>query len=110
MAKAENIRDDGGLLGGLSFGASKQAAEDGVKTQTAPAPVVAATPVPQAEQMSQILRKSYQENSRIERRNIKLNIMITPTMSKMLDNASQSGEIKSKNDLINSLLEQFFGK
>lgn len=43
-----------------------------------------------------------------ERRSVKLNILVTPSTAKMLDEAAKRGEIKSRNDLINYLLEEYF--
>lgn len=106
MAKKENIRDDGGLLGGLSFGESKRAAQEAPATRPAPAtPVVSA---PQKVPVSQVLTRSYRD-SREEKRRVRYSFLITPTTNRLLDEAVKRGEIKSKNHLVNYLLEQYLG-
>lgn len=104
MAKAENIRDDESLLGGLSFGASKQATQE-----TPGAKAASVTQTAQASDVPQALVKGYKD-SKEERRNVKLNILIRPSTAKLLEKAVQRKEIKSKNDLINYLLEQYLSR
>lgn len=43
-----------------------------------------------------------------ERRSVKQNILITPYIAGRMDEAAKKGEIKSRNDLINYLLEEYF--
>lgn len=45
---------------------------------------------------------------RKETRSIKTNIMIKPSIAKKLDRAVDRKEIRSRNDLINYLLEEYF--
>lgn len=54
------------------------------------------------------LAAGYRGQVRSERRNIKMNIMIKPSTAKLLDAATEKGEIRSRNDLINYLLEEYF--
>lgn len=50
------------------------------------------------------------EQENYERRSVKLNILVTPSIAEQLDDAAKKGTIKSRNDLINFLLEDYFGK
>jgi len=96
MAKPENVRDDNGLLGGLSFDASKRAAQE------------TAAPATPAAEAVKALSRGY-KSEKAEKRNVKLNVLIKPSTAKLLDKAVLRKEIKSKNDIVNYLLEQYFG-
>ena len=106
MAKAENVREDESLVGGFSFRAAKQAAQEESATKAASAQMQTGTKL-----TSQALVKDYQEANREEEewRNVKLNLLLKPSLVKRLDKAARRKEIRSKNDLINYLLEQYFG-
>lgn len=109
MAKKENTTEvTGGLSGtesvldGLSFGASKTARQGGQK----PDPVPPAKPAPAAQE--EVFSAYGGKKKRHERKSFKTNILIKPSYVDRMDKAIDSGYIKSRNDLINSLLERHF--
>lgn len=127
MAKKKNIED---LKAGLTFGESKKVEEkqnEAPVLQEEPAPVVtetsaAVTPavqtpenVPVTEQKKpvpgsgQSLAEIYKEKFQpvAEKRTERIQIVVTPTIAKKLDDLVAAGKIKSKNDLINFLLEGY---
>ena len=115
------------VVDGLTFGEEKgnapkeetNPAHTTAPDQPTPAPVATtkekepAAPVtetPETPARKSDLTGSYQETlqSAPERRNIRLNFTVTPTMAEKLDNAVRNRQIKSKNDLINFLVEKYF--
>ena len=104
MAKRDNMPpEDNGLTGGLQFGASKEVKERQKAVEQEKSDTHRTSP------HTSSLVEEYQETwKRNERRSIKFNIMITPTLSKKLDRSVDRGEIRSRNDLINHLLEKYY--
>jgi len=104
MAKAENTPKTGasGLTGGLDFGASKEAKElqrleqEQEKKKNEPATA------------GSIVEGYKKTVKHYERRSVKFNILITPTIAMKMDQAIERGELRSRNDLINHLLEVYF--
>ena len=109
MAKQENVTEEvtGGLSTGITFGAAKGAREtaSSVKsTQTGNAGVGGG---------SKALTKGYRasrQGDEAERRSFRMNVLIKPSTAAALDWAVKKGEIQSKNDLVNYLLEQYFAE
>jgi len=101
MAKFEHEEElTGGLTGGLNFGASREARQG---RGAAPA----STPAAAAASQGNSLLDGYRP-SRPERRSIRMNIMTKPSIAGKMDDDVNSGRIKSRNDLINYLLETFY--
>lgn len=103
MAKKENVDNTevgGGLSDGFAYGASRQARETGGEQPRAP----------RTNENSLALARGYQKSIEptVERRSVKVNILITPSLSEALDHAVKHKKIRSRNDLINYLLEQYF--
>lgn len=102
MAKQENVTEEvtGGLSTGITFGASKGARGGG-------------QPQGGAVGGSKALTKGYRasrQGEEAETRSIRMNVLIKPSTAEALSWAVKKGEIQSKNDLINYLLEQYFAE
>lgn len=102
MAKQENVTEEvtGGLSTGITFGASKGARGGG-------------QPQGGAGVGSKALTKGYRasrQGEEAETRSIRMNVLIKPSTAEALSWAVKKGEIQSKNDLINYLLEQYFAE
>lgn len=102
MAKNKNSGEvtaglTGSLLDGLDFGANGP----GVTAGGAQAPQ-------QRPQDKPLAISAYAKKKRVERRNVKLNILLKPYLSERMIEAKNNGEIKSQNDLIVTLLERHF--
>ncbi len=102
MAKQENVTEEvtGGLSTGITFGASKGARGGG-------------QPQGGAVGGSKALTKGYRasrQGEEAETRSIRMNVLIKPSTAEALAWAVKKGEIQSKNDLINYLLEQYFAE
>lgn len=102
MAKQENVTEEvtGGLSTGITFGASKGARGGG-------------QPQGGAAGGSKALTKGYRasrQGEEAETRSIRMNVLIKPSTAEALSWAVKKGEIQSKNDLINYLLEQYFAE
>jgi len=111
MAKLENIPKDGsgGLTGGLDFGASKEAKEQQLLAEQERLRKEKEEHERQAKsKTTNFVAEEYRKKTRYERRNVNINAMITPTLAEKMDAALANGEIRSKNDLINQLLEMYF--
>ncbi len=101
MAKHENTTEvTGGLTTGLEFTATTEQAEGENKQ---PTPAV-------NKQTANPLTKGYQQmhKGKMETRSSKVNILIKPSTAQKLEDAVNNGTIKSRNDLINYLLEKYF--
>lgn len=114
MAKARNVEVTGGLTTGLKFGAaeaaravdaaasSKPVTEPKVET---PASKESNEPTQAADMVNEYAKM---RKSRISSRSVRLSITITPEMHMKLDELLKNGEIDSKNDLVNFLLNSYF--
>ena len=107
MAKRENVTEDlsGGLSTGITFGASKGAREDGQREGVQPQSGAGVG--------GKALTKGYKASRQgddAERRSFRMNVLIKPSTAAALDFAVKRGEIQSKNDLINYLLERYFAE
>ena len=102
MAKQENVTEEvtGGLSTGITFGASK-GARGGVQPQGGT--------VGGGKALTKGYRASRQ-GEEAETRSIRMNVLIKPSTAEALSWAVKKGEIQSKNDLINYLLEQYFAE
>lgn len=108
MAKQENVTEEvtGGLSTGITFGASK-GARGGDQPQGGAGAGVGAGVGGKA------LTKGYRasrQGDEAERRSFRMNVLIKPSTAAALDWAVKRGEIQSKNDLINYLLERYFAE
>lgn len=104
MAKQENVTEEvaGGLSTGITFGASR-GARDGVQPQGGAGAGVG----------GKALTKGYRasrQGDEAERRSFRMNVLIKPSTAAALDFAVKKGEIQSKNDLVNYLLERYFAE
>lgn len=104
MAKQENVTEEmtGGLSTGITFGASR-GARDGVQPQGGAGAGVG----------GRALTKGYRasrQGDEAERRSFRMNVLIKPSTAAALDFAVKKGEIQSKNDLVNYLLERYFAE
>lgn len=104
MAKQENVTEEvaGGLSTGITFGASR-GARDGVQPQGGGGASVG----------GKALTKGYRasrQGDEAERRSFRMNVLIKPSTAAALDFAVKKGEIQSKNDLVNYLLERYFAE
>lgn len=104
MAKQENVTEEvtGGLSTGITFGASR-GARDGVQPQGSAGANVG----------GKALTKGYRasrQGDEAERRSFRMNVLIKPSTAAALDFAVKKGEIQSKNDLVNYLLERYFAE
>lgn len=104
MAKQENVTEEvaGGLSAGITFGASR-GARDGVQPQGGAGASVG----------GKALTKGYRasrQGDEAERRSFRMNVLIKPSTAAALDFAVKKGEIQSKNDLVNYLLERYFAE
>lgn len=104
MAKQENVTEEvaGGLSTGITFGASR-GARDGVQPQGGAGVSVG----------GKALTKGYRasrQGDEAERRSFRMNVLIKPSTAAALDFAVKKGEIQSKNDLVNYLLERYFAE
>lgn len=107
MAKQENVPEEvtGGLSTGITFGAAKGARETGAG--------VPAQPAGAGFGGSKALTKGYKasrQGDEVERRSFRMNVLIKPSTAEALDWAVKRGEIQSKNDLVNYLLERYFAE
>lgn len=135
MAKKENIVDlKGGLTTGLDFGKAKEVmpapvvpaeepaapAETAVPSQNAQdvqnvQNVPVAAPVVKEPKKSSPVSKSLNElyeakrQAEVEPRTVRIQAVVTPTIATKLDELVASNQIKSRNDLINFLLEGYLG-
>ena len=112
MAKLENIpKDNNGLTSGLDFGASKEAKEQQLLEEQERKRLEQMEKERQEKNKpTNYIVEEYKKNTRYERRNVKINAMITPSLSKKMDESLEKGEIRSKNDLINQLLEMYYAE
>lgn len=106
MAKQENVTEEvaGGLSTGITFGAAKGARETGPG---------ASAQGGTSRGGSKALTKGYKasrQGDEPERRSFRMNVLIKPSTAEALDWAVKRGEIQSKNDLVNYLLEQYFAE
>lgn len=104
MAKKEHQDNvTGGLTTGLDF-TPKENLPAGGAGETKPQMQVVQQPVasPLTEGYQQVHKK------KIETRSAKMNILVKPSTAEKLDNAVNNNEIRSRNDLINWLLEKYF--
>lgn len=104
MAKQENVTEEvtGGLSTGITFGASK-GARGGAQPQGGAGGGIG----------GKALTKGYRasrQGEEAETRSIRMNVLIKPSTAEALSWAVKKGEIQSKNDLINYLLEQYFAE
>mgnify|MGYP002547505478 FL=1 len=108
MAKQENVTEEvtGGLSTGITFGAAKGAREPGAGGPPQGGAAAGAG--------GKGLTKGYKAARRMEdeaeRRSYRMNVLIKPSTAAALDWAVKKGEIQSKNDLINYLLERYFAE
>lgn len=99
MAKNENSENvTGGLTAGLEFKSPNVANENRQQ-----APVV-------SQPVTNTLTEGYQQvhKKNIETRSAKLNILVKPSTASKLQESVNKGKIRSRNDLINYLLEKYF--
>lgn len=109
MAKQENVTEEvtGGLSTGITFGASKGAREPGAGGPPQGGAGAGAGVGGRA------LTKGYRasrQGDEAERRSFRMNVLIKPSTAAALDFAVKKGEIQSKNDLVNYLLERYFAE
>lgn len=127
MAKKENVVDlKGGLTTGLDFGKANEAPAPEATVEEKAAPVEAKAPVqpvqsvqsaPVAEEpkaanpVSKSLNELYEakRQAEVEPRTVRIQAVVTPTIAAKLDELVASNQIKSRNDLINFLLEGYLG-
>lgn len=125
MAKNERS-----ILEGLNFGAPAQAApapqpvQQEQETVKKPAKTVKKTAKPEKKAVEKLVEQgsaaptehasirstyvaSFKEKKR-ETRSVRTTISLTPRVYEHLTRATEAGDIKSANDLINYLLEQYF--
>ena len=113
MAKAENTPKTGtsGLTGGLDFGASREEKARQLQEEQERLRLEQMEKERQEKNKpTNFIVEEYKKNTRYERRNVKINAMITPSLSKKMDDSLEKGEIRSKNDLINQLLEMYYAE
>jgi len=103
MAKKENATEitggltTGGLLDGLTFGASRTARETPVEKEV--------QPQPKTESKTTLKIGDYGFKTKApERKNVRLNLLIKGSLADKLEEATEEGKIKSRNDLVNILL------
>lgn len=106
MAKQENVTEEvtGGLSTGITFGASR-GARDGIQPQGGAGAGAGVG--------GRALTKGYRasrQGDEAERRSFRMNVLIKPSTAAALDFAVKKGEIQSKNDLVNYLLERYFAE
>ena len=105
MAKKENTEDlQGGLTAGLKFSASREVKNMGDKTN--PAEPAAENNKNENDSLSEMYQGTMQLQN--EKRSYRFNILIRPSLAKKMEQAAAEGKIKSRNDLINFLLERYF--
>ena len=103
MAKAKNTEEvTGGLTANLNFGTSEDAKTRNMYDERGREEPRSGTSASIVEGYQKTLKRRH------ERRNVKLNIMLKLSTSNLLEEALERGEIRSKNDLINYLLEEYF--
>ena len=125
MAKKENVKTlAGGLTAGLEFGDSKKAGNEPLVRETAPVAEEPAVTVPveqpkPAEQPTaattttnnMTMIESYagklKAASETEARTSRIQVVVTPTTANRLNVLVNQGKIKSRNDLINFLVESY---
>ena len=102
MAKRENTPEEpaGGLTVGLNFKGNNQPEEKEEKTPYE-------TTNHTKEKRPAALKDAYKSRPKKESRTVKLNILVKPSTAQKLDAAVDRREIKSRNDLINFLLERY---
>lgn len=120
MARKENItkkENAADIVAGLSFGGSQN--EQEIPQQNAPVPEVpkqVQQPAAQPEMkevegsqankgLAQIYAAKLQQAP--EARSVRIQAVVTPSTAQKLDEAVSKGKIKSRNDLINFLLEGY---
>ena len=102
MAKKEHQENvTGGLTEGLNFTAPAVPAQGESRPQI---------PNIKHQTTANPLTKGYQQvhKGKIETRSAKLNILVKRSTAEKLDEAVNNGDIRSRNDLINYLLEKYF--
>lgn len=120
MARKENAID---LTAGLTFGSSKdgQEKEAGAPAQKQPVPETKAqepaaqqkAPAEEEKEPATAVNKSLADiyegklQQAPEARTVRIQAVVTPSISKKLDELASKGKIKSRNDLINFLLEGY---
>lgn len=102
MAKEKNTTE---VTGGIT----KPGILDGIDFEPSAEPG-AVSPRAGVQQTKNQLVDVYRQQGRAERRTTKLNILVKPSTAQKMDKAVEEGEIKSRNDLINYLLEEYFKK
>lgn len=110
MAKKSNAFE---LAAGLSFGdnAEKKTTtpepkrQDPVVESNVPVEEPASKPVRESVQQAEDTGYQYQET---EQRTVRIQAVVTETTARKLDALTKEKKIKSKNDLINYLLEEYF--
>ena len=102
MAKEKNTTE---VTGGIT----KPSILDGINFEPSAEPG-AVRPHTGVQQTKNQLVDVYRQQGRAERRTTKLNILVKPSTAQKMDKAVEEGEIKSRNDLINYLLEEYFKK
>lgn len=102
MAKEKNTTE---VTGGIT----KPGILDGIDFEPSAEPGVV-SPRAGVQQTKNQLVDVYRQQGRAERRTTKLNILVKPSTAQKMDKAVEEGEIKSRNDLINYLLEEYFKK
>lgn len=103
MAKEKNTTE---VTGGIT----RSGILDGISFEPSAEPVVVRERAAFQQQSKNQLADVYRQQGRAERRSYKLNILVKPSTAQMMDKAVEEGEIKSRNDLINYLLEEYFKK
>lgn len=95
MAKRENTEEvQGGLTAGLNFSASRDAKQTNG----------------QDARRSELVDPAVEYKAKLqqEKRSIKFNVLLQPSLAAKMDKAVKRGEIKSRGHLINVLLERYF--
>lgn len=101
MAKREHQENvTGGLTDGLDFETPTTQQEGAGRPKAQNVNQTAASPLMDGYQL--VHQRKY------ETRSAKLNILVKPSTAQKLDESVKEGKIKSRNDLINFLLEKYF--
>lgn len=117
MAKRENMTEvSGGLSAGLDFGASKEVKKAPVEETPVEKPAVKPVQKPVADdkakssgkQLTDMYQSSIKEVE--ETRSKPFMVKIKPSTAEKMDRAVKKKIIKSRADLINFLLEQYFAE
>lgn len=103
MAKEKNTTE---VTGGIT----RPGLLDGIEFEPSAEPGAVRDRGAYGQQSKNQLVDVYRQQGRAERRSTKLNILVKPSTAQKMDKAVEDGEIKSRNDLINYLLEEYFKK